>query len=169
MPGIIFVQKEIEDKLGPMLLTSYLKSCGYEAEIIINPRKNINRIKALNPEFIGISRCSPSVDWTLSTCSLLKKNVPNSLVVLGGPHPAFFPQIIEHPGVDIVCIGEREKPILQLLQKYDGNISSIKDIPNLWVKCGSSIVKNPMCSLLTEGELSKLPFSDRSHYQQYSI
>jgi radical SAM superfamily enzyme YgiQ (UPF0313 family) len=81
----------------------------------------------------------------------------------------FFPDVVNQPGVDIVCVGEGEKPLLQLLKQFDGNISSIKDVPNLLIKNGKTIIKNPVCPLLTEGELSDLPFSDRTHYEKYPV
>lgn len=167
MPKIVFVQREIEDKLGPMTLTAYLKSLGLDAEIIINPLKNIRKIKQIKPDFIGISILSPSIDWALSTCRFLKKEIPDSLIILGGPHPTFFPQVVEQPEVDIICIGEGEKPLSQMLEKYNGTLSSIKDIPNLWIKDGDSIIRNPVCSLLSEKELSELPPCDRTHYLWY--
>lgn len=168
MSKIVFVQKEVEDKLEPMLLTAYLKSLGFDAEIIINPFKNIRKIKQMKPDLIGISLLSPSVDWALSTCRFLKKEIPDSLTILGGPHPTFRPQVVEQPGVDIICIGEGEKPLSQMLKKYDGSLSSIKDIPNLWIKDGDSIIRNSVWPLLSEEELSELPSCDRTHYLQYS-
>lgn len=168
MNKIIFIQKEMEDKLGPMILTAYLKYHGYKAEIIINPQKNIKELREKKPEFIGISLYSPSVDWAILTARCIKENLPDSLIILGGPHPTFFPQVVEQPDIDIVCIGEGEKPLLQLLKNYNGSISSLKDVPNMWIKNGNSIIKNNVCSLLTEDELSELPFSDRSHYHKYS-
>lgn len=169
MNKIVFVQKEVEDKLGPMILTAYLKVHGFTSDIIINPQKSIEKIKKINPDFIGISLCSPSVEWTLDTCKFLKNHLPNSLIILGGPHPTFFPDIVSQPGVDMVCIGEGEKPVLQMIKQYDGRLSSIEDVPNLWINRGNSIIKNSVCSLLTEDELSDLPFCDRSHYNKYPI
>ena len=95
MNKIVFVQREIEDKLGPMVLTAYLKSHDFDARIIINPYKNIATIKELSPEFIGISLLTPSLTWTISVCKFLKEQLPQSKIILGGPHPTFFPQVIE--------------------------------------------------------------------------
>jgi anaerobic magnesium-protoporphyrin IX monomethyl ester cyclase len=124
VPKIVFVQREIEDKLGPMILTAYLKAHSLDAEIVIDPRKRIDDLKRLNPEFIGISFCTPSVEWALSTCRFLKQHLPASLTVLGGPHPTFFPEIVDQPGVDLVCVGEGERAVFQLLTAYDGSLSS---------------------------------------------
>ncbi|RJQ45289.1 MAG: radical SAM protein [Nitrospiraceae bacterium] len=169
MNKIVFLQKEVEDKLGPMILTAYLKANGFDAEIIINPQRHIRELKKNPPAFIGMSLCSPSVNWVISTARYIRENLPGSKIVLGGPHPTFFPQIVEQPDIDIVCVGEGEKPLLQVLKNYDGSISSIKDVPNLWIKDGDTIIKNDVGQLLTEEELSQLPFADRSHYDAYPV
>ncbi len=161
---IIFVQKEAEDRLGVMILSSYLKSNGYISEIIIDPYKNIKYIKKSNPDFIGISVMTPSVSWSLAACRFLKKHLPNVITILGGSHPTFFPKIIEEQGVDMICIGEGEKSLLYLMESYDGNISSVENTPNFWVKKGGVIIRNQILPLLTQEELSKLPNCDRSHY-----
>jgi radical SAM superfamily enzyme YgiQ (UPF0313 family) len=78
--------------------------------------------------------------------------------------------VIEETGVDIICLGEGEKPLLQLLNSFDGVLQSIENIPNLWIKKGQSITKGPgLCPLLTAEELSQLPPCDRTHYDQYHV
>lgn len=167
MANIVFVQKEIEDKLGPMTLVAYLKSSGFDARIIIDPFKSINVIKKLKPEFIAISICSASLEWALRACRFLKQELPETLTVLGGPHPTYFPQVVEQPEVDIICMGEGETSTLQMVQQYDGTIESLEDVPNLWITDGVRIIKNSLAPLLTDEELSTLPPCDRSHYAEY--
>jgi len=169
MSRIVFVQKEMEDRLGVMLLSAYLKSHGLSPEIIINPYRNLNQIKRADPDFIGFSVHSPSVDWSLKAARFLKNNLPGVKTIWGGPHPTFFPEIIEEEGVDLVCIGEGEKPLLQLLGSYDGTPESNENTPNFWVKQGKGIRKNQLIPLLTSRELSELPFCDRSHYSIYAV
>ncbi len=166
--GIVFVQREVEDKLGPMILTAYLKSHGHKAAIVIDPLRNIKTIQNMQPAFIAISVLSPSVNWALETSRRLKAYIPEARVILGGPHPTYSPEVIEEDGVDIICIGEGEKPLLHLLSSYDGTMDSIKKTPNCWVKNGSTVTKNPLSPLLSEDELSQLPPCDRSHYSAHS-
>lgn len=167
--SIVFVQREMEDKLGPMILSAFIKKFGFETEIIVNPYKFLSEIRKLKPTFIGISLLTPSLDWTLETCSFLKMKLPKSKIVIGGPHPTFFPDVIKEKNVDIVCIGEGEMALLNLLKNYDGTLQSVKFIPNLWVKNGNEITKNPIGALLNEDELSHLPGADTSYYQRYPL
>jgi radical SAM superfamily enzyme YgiQ (UPF0313 family) len=168
MNKIVFVQREVEDRLGVMILSSYLKSKGFDSEIILEPYKNIRTIKKKTPDFIGINLVSSSVDWTLDLCRFLKKHLPHVIIILGGPHPTFFPEVIEEEGVDIICIGEGENPLLQLMQSYDGTLASIEKTPNLYIKKDKAIVKNELLPLLTKEELSEMPPCDRSHYLKHS-
>ena len=168
MSKIVFVQREVEDRLGVMILSSYLKSNGYASEIIIGPYKNIKSIKKANPDFIGINVLTGSDDWSVNACRFLKKHLPGVITILGGAHPTFFPNVIEKDGVDMICIGEGEKPLLHLMQSYDGTISSIENTPNFHIKKGEAIIKNQILPLLTKEELSQLPYSDRSHYLRHS-
>ena len=167
MNSIIFIQREIEEKLGVMVLTSHLRSLGYEARIIINPRKNIRLLKKLRPEIIGISLLTPSLKWALATAQFIKAELPDTLLILGGHHPTFRPEVVREPGVDAICVGEGEKSLGLLMERYDGSLSSIREVPNIWLKDGDTIIRNPVSSLLSAEELSNLPPADRTFYQDY--
>ncbi len=164
---IVFVQHEMEDKIGPMILTGFLKSHGHEAEIVVDPIKNIKTIQEKKPAFIGISVFSSSINRALKIVNKIKRDCPNSLIILGGPHPTFYPEVINSNDIDIVCIGEGEKPLHELLSSYDGTIHSIENTSNCWVKNGSKITKNQLGPLLTEDELTQLPNCDRTYYNDY--
>ncbi len=167
MKKIVFVQREVEDKLGPMILSAYLREQGHETRIIINPKKELPLLKKINPDFIGISLLSPSTDWAIKTCKFLKGHLPDAKTILGGPHPTFFPQIIEQDGVDMICVGEGEKGLKYLMDSYDGTMESILGTPNFWIKSGQGIIKNEIALLMTADELTLLPKSDREHYERY--
>jgi len=167
MNSIIFIQREIEEKLGVMVLTAYLRSRGYDARIVINPRKNIRLLKKLRPEIIGISLLTPSLKWALAAARFIKAQLPDTLLILGGPHPTFRPEVVRESGVDAICIGEGEKSLGLLMERYDGSLSSIRDVPNIRVKDGDSVTKTPVSSLLSADELSELPPADRTLYQDY--
>jgi hypothetical protein len=51
--------------------------------------------------------------------AVARAHLPRSIVVVGGPAPAAAPQAIlaAHPPVDYVIVGERERPLLDLLRR----------------------------------------------------
>jgi radical SAM superfamily enzyme YgiQ (UPF0313 family)/peptidoglycan/xylan/chitin deacetylase (PgdA/CDA1 family) len=78
--------------------------------------------------------------------------------VFGGPHPTFFPEIINEEGVDAVCIGESEEAFTEFTRK----LSEGKDITktaNFWVKQNGEVFKNEIRPLITD--LDTINFPDR--------
>ncbi len=84
------------------------------------------------------------------------------LSVFGGPHPTFFPELIQQGPVDIVCRGEGEQTILELADKFDQR-KSFEDTANCWVKTGDQVTRNPLRRLVTD--LDSLPNPDRALYR----
>ena len=84
--------------------------------------------------------------------------------VVGGPHPTFFPEIIETNEVDIICRGEGDDALPELLNKLQAG-EDYSDIPNLWVKKDGQVIKNPMRPLVQD--LDRLPFPDRDSFLKY--
>ena len=85
----------------------------------------------------------------LNAVADLLENIP---VLAGGIFPTFAPEIvIRHPQVDMVCIGEGEGPIVDLVERMRaGEVYS--KIKNLWVKKGKGkIVKNPLRGVVSIG------------------
>nr|VFJ64191.1 MAG: Radical SAM superfamily enzyme YgiQ, UPF0313 family [Candidatus Kentron sp. DK] len=77
--------------------------------------------------------------------------------IFGGVFPTFAPdRVIGHPGVDMICLGEGEYPLLELCKRLEKG-QSYTDIPNLWVKQDGVIFKNPVTSLT---DMDGLPLMD---------
>lgn len=169
MASVAFVQREMEDKLGPMSLAGYVKAHGHDAWIIVDPLNNIEKLKSLNPSMIALSILSPSIDWAIATARSLKTHFPKTPIVMGGPHPTFYPEIVQVDAIDVACVGEGEKPMMILLDRFDGTMESIAETPNCWVKANGKIFKNEVTALLNDQELTNLPPCDRSHYEMYPL
>ena len=78
--------------------------------------------------------------------------------VFGGPHPTFFPEMIEKEGVDAVCIGEGEYAMLELMNRLEQG-KPADDIQNFWIKSNGTTKKNMVRPLIED--LDELPFLDR--------
>lgn len=167
MASIVFLQKELEDRLGAMVLAGYVKKHGHRAEIVVQPERHVARIQRAAPDFIGMTVLSPSLSWALKQAAFFKQLLPQTRIILGGPHATFIPEVVEQPCIDMICQGEGEKALLHLMDHYDGTLSSIEGTPNFWIKAEGRIVKNPRLPLLNVQELSDLPDADRSHYAHY--
>ncbi|MBU2568393.1 MAG: B12-binding domain-containing radical SAM protein [Elusimicrobia bacterium] len=167
MARIIFVQNIWVDLAGPMWISSYVKSKGHESRIIIEPdtRKIIDEVKNFSPDVVGFYCITGAHRWTLNVSASIKERFKNILTVFGGPHPTFYPPVLEKPQVDIICRGEGELATLELLDAIDGR-KEIKKILNLSTKEDGRIIANNTRPLV--GDLNTLPFPDRSHYDRYT-
>jgi radical SAM superfamily enzyme YgiQ (UPF0313 family) len=142
-----------------MLISAFLKRAGYTVRGVAE--QDYDRIASIvadfHPDIIGFSMTTGRHQYNLGLVQKLKGDF-SFLSIFGGPHPTFFPEIIQKEGVDIVCVGEGEYPMLELAQC----LTEGKDywhIPNLIVKHDGTIYENPPRPFLQE--LDALPFQDR--------
>lgn len=126
----------------------------------------IRTLKEYNPDLVCFTVITGSHLWVYDLIKKIKKDLPNSLFVMGGPHPTFFPESIEKCAADIICIGEGEGAILDLANNFS-NKENIKTIKNLQVKEKNEIFKNEVRPLIER--LDSIPFPDRSVYYKYPI
>lgn len=155
-----------------MYLSSVVKAKGHQAYLYMdNGSKDrlIAYIKDKSPDFIGISLMTGQHLWALRVASLIKARFKkNKLkIIFGGPHPTFMPQIIEYPCVDIVCRGEGEGALVDIMDAFDSGDDFPQKIPNLWVKKDGCVIKNNLRPLAAD--LDILPFCDREIFYQYSF
>jgi len=115
------------------------------------------KIDSYAPDIIGVS-CR-SLEWpTIS--STLEAISPKAVVVFGGSHATVASEeVIAHPIVDFLILGEGEDALLELVQHLrDGKDNT--HIENLWLKHKKSgkIIRNPVRPFIHD--LDRLPFPD---------
>ena len=162
---IVFVQKWKYEQPGIASISALLKKHGHRVEVIVDclEKDVVSEVRAASPDVIFFSVTTPEEDWVFSL-SVSIKNQSNIPVVVGGMHATIFPEIIMHPGVDILCRGEGEYAALDLLQAMQNN-EPYHGIANLWVKQNGNIHKNAVRPLIQN--LDNLPFPDHSIYDKY--
>ena len=119
-------------------------------------KKDLSDLKHLlsDCDLIGISCISFNHSYAMYLADQLKElNIP---VVLGGIHPSLCPEECIK-GVDIVCVGEGEEAIADLVNRLEKK-KNIYDTPNFWFKKDGQIIKNPVRPLIED--LDSLPTPD---------
>lgn len=163
MAKIAFVQNMFFEYLGVMYMSSMLKKEGHAVEIFIvsgNGDSEIKKILLYSPDLIGFSCTTGIHKWALEYAEKIKKFC-NAKIIFGGPHPTYFPEIINQGPVDIICRGEGELAILELANKINIQESLVNTL-NCWFKIDGAVKKNDQ-RLLVE-DLDTLPFPDRELY-----
>jgi radical SAM superfamily enzyme YgiQ (UPF0313 family) len=160
------------ESLGMMIMSSVLKQAGHGCENIeIESVPDLEQaIREAEPQLLAFSTTTGLHRLYLEYADRLKKVFPKIPTIMGGPHPSFMPDVIEHPSLDMICQGEGEMALLELATALEAG-KDHREIKNLWVKHNGSITRNDLRPFLKPAELDALPLPDRElmsvHKQVY--
>jgi radical SAM superfamily enzyme YgiQ (UPF0313 family) len=164
MNRIAFVQNLTYEYLGVMYLSAALKQAGHCAEVFIlegNEKELIRDVVNFQPSVVAFSVTTGIHKWAVEFAASLKQ-VYQTLTMFGGPHPTFFPELIENPSVDIICRGEGELAIVDIANKLNAE-KSIEDTLNCQFKLDGQIKRNDLRPLIED--LDSIPNPDREIYR----
>lgn len=152
---------------GIASISSVLKSHRHSVSLH-HVKKEISRnsildiIQRESPDLIAFSAVTNQIGY-VETWSRWTKEEFRIPIICGGIHTTLCPeQVIGFEGVDMVCRGEGEYPLLDLVHDLERT-----DIMNLWTKEGDSIVKNPLRPLINH--LDELPYPDYGLFDYETI
>lgn len=127
--------------VGPSFIAAHLRNHGHE---VVLERVALDETAAdvaatideLAPDLIGVSLTTRQ--WQRGRHLLEALRVHSSTpVVAGGLHPTFSPEVVlSNPGIDFVCLGEGEGPMLDLVHALERGDSG-EGIENIWASGGS--------------------------------
>ena len=159
---VLFVEKQIDyEPQGTMQLSGVLRDAGHEVALTDASQEDaVQFAYDYEPDVVAYSVMTGSQHFYFDLNRKIKERVNGKGVysIFGGPHPTFFPEMIEEPGVDALCVGEGEGPIVDLVNSL-GNGGLNLDIPNWMFKVDGEIVRNPVRPLIRD--LGELPRPDR--------
>jgi radical SAM superfamily enzyme YgiQ (UPF0313 family) len=119
----------------------------------------------LRPDIIGISLTSKYFHAARRVTEEIKRDF-HQPVIWGGIEPTLEPErCLQH--ADIVCVGEGEGAIVDLLNLLPKGLGACSDIPNLWIKKNGEIHRNPPRPLI--GDLDEIPFPLHDPSIQFAI
>jgi anaerobic magnesium-protoporphyrin IX monomethyl ester cyclase len=159
---VAFIQTVPFELVGIQMLAAVLKKHHLQVIITyIDPYERIReKIREFNPDFLCFTACTGDHEVLLQIAGRLKEEfkVP---FIWGGPHPTFFPEIINEEGVDVVVRGEAEIILPRIIDFSDDTT-----VESCWFKAADgSIIRNKMGRLIKD--LDELPFPDRSLYRKH--
>ncbi|HTX61341.1 MAG TPA: radical SAM protein [Methanobacterium sp.] len=160
----------ISPPLNLMYLGGALENASYDVRIIDDDLEQlgceeISRIISKQaPPVVGITATTPTIKNALEYAKLVKKIVPNSLTVIGGPHTTFMPTetLKSCSSLDAVVIGEGEETMIELTSKFqDGNNENLSEVKGIAYhdRVTGNIKTNPPRPLIED--LDSIPFPAR--------
>ena len=145
---------------GPGFIAAWLRQHGHEvhfrrAGLDASLDELAAEIAAVSPGLIGVSLTTRQWQRARRLLEGLRERV-SIPVVAGGLHPTFSPEVVlANPGVDFVCLGEGEGPMLDLVEALEAGRAPV-DLPNLQLPGGPRPPLRPPFTPLDE-----LPFVAR--------
>lgn len=160
-----------EVNMGISLISAILKNAGHETLLfkpdVFSKKEFLSKIYQYNPDLVGFSLTTHQYQYAIRYAKFLKQ-VRKIPTIFGGFHPTLAPNnVISNPHVDMICRGEGEFTMLELVNALKKGKDYSK-IPNLWIKKkNGQIIKNPLRKLVED--LDSLPFADREFINQEEI
>ncbi|MBW2634762.1 MAG: cobalamin-dependent protein [Deltaproteobacteria bacterium] len=113
----------VSEPLGLAYIAAYLETVDVPVRIIDAPALKLgidDVIEDLSRQVdavVGITLLTPAFKVVADLCSAIKQSFPDRVIVLGGAHPTALPErtLQEIPAVDIVCIGEGEVSMSEIV------------------------------------------------------
>jgi radical SAM superfamily enzyme YgiQ (UPF0313 family) len=150
-------------QFGIGMLSAMLKRSGHDTRLHYMfdryaPQALRRDIAAYRPDLIAFSAVSPQYQYIQRLFADLQP-FP-AFTILGGIHATLAPEcLLDVPGLDALCVGEGEYPLLELADALQRG-QSPEGIQNLWLKKrDGTIIRNP--TRCFTGDLDALPFPDR--------
>jgi len=117
-----------EVNFGVSFLSAALKKVGMATDLVIyrqipgrepdSPEQVVSRILEKEPDIVAFSAMTFNWHKIKPVISLLKRQY-QGLIIVGGYHAVLSPEeVLSHPGVDVVCLGEGERPLIELANRY---------------------------------------------------
>jgi len=157
------LETEYNQYPGVMSISALLKEHGVEVQVV--PAEVPDIVAALRrPGRTILAFSTPTTHYGFyrDLNRRVRAEFPDTLSVFGGPHPTFFPEMIDDDGVDALCRGEGEHPMLDLVTCVAKG-APITGIANWWVKEGGTVYRNPVRPLLDD--LDELPIPDHEVFR----
>ncbi len=156
---VLLVEKQIDyEPLGLLYLAGALRRAGHEVRLSIASEEDpVAVARDWRPGVVGYSVYTGSQAY-YRDLNLRVKEAVQVVSVFGGPHPTYFPEFIEEPGVDGVCLGEGEGAILDLVAAVEAG-RPLTGLQNWWLKRDGDVERNPIRPAVDD--LDTLTFPDR--------
>jgi len=186
---VLFVERELSyEPQGIMSMSAVLKQAGHDVAIAVESLEDPVAYAAGSlPDIVGYSVMTGSQRAFLDLNLRIRQAIDPArsaagkspaFSAFGGPHPTFFPEMINEPGVDGICVGEGEGALLDLanaLTRFSessalswgngGPAAGVghgrpREIGNWWFNVDGEIIRNPVRPLIHD--YSALPQPDRA-------
>jgi radical SAM superfamily enzyme YgiQ (UPF0313 family) len=159
-----------EMQFGISYISSFLKKSGHATRLVYLTGASgagaIDRyIEEFRPGLICFTAVFSQYRFIASVAGHVKRTFPDVFLLAGGPHITLRPEECLADPFDAWCIGEGELPTLELVQQLERGAGLPARIPNLWIRQGDVVEKNPARAFIAD--LDAMPWPDREMWREW--
>jgi radical SAM superfamily enzyme YgiQ (UPF0313 family) len=144
--------------LGILSIAAYLESLGHTVAVCdvhgekLDETEVCERLRRLRPRFVGISVLTNMSIPAQKIARLVKREVPDCTVVVGGVHAEAMPErMLKNSAIDCVCRGDGEEVMREVVEGRP-----LAQVDGLSWRDGTTVRHNP--PRLLNMELDRYPF-----------
>jgi anaerobic magnesium-protoporphyrin IX monomethyl ester cyclase len=152
--------------LGIMYLAGILLNNGYNVQVFdANIDDDVElEIRRFTPALLGITCVTAALGSAVGAARRLKDELPEMIVVLGGPHPTVMPKetLERNDVVDFCFIGESERSFAEFCDRLfesGGAMAAVESVAGMaWRDESGDVRVNRSPGYLKDDELDALPY-----------
>lgn len=152
--------------LGILYISAFLENKGLKHQVFDGTFSNREKLNETllqeKPDCIGFYVNFLTRSSVLKTIDFIKHNLPDSLIILGGPDGRFYAEQYLNYGADYIVLGEGEVSFLELIDHLRRK-EKIINIDGITYKKEDRIIENPARDFIKD--LDVLPFPNREAIQ----
>jgi len=167
----------ISPPMGLISIGAMAEKAGYKVSVIdgdaerLTLEETILRVIEKNPNYIGSTIMTATMDITSIFYTKLKEILPNVKVLVGGPHVSAVPEqtLVDAPAIDICVIGEGDETIVDILTTIE-NGGDIDSVSNIVYRKGNRVVRTAERPPIKDLSVLPLPafhLLDKNLYRSY--
>lgn len=161
----------VHSSLAIRYLQSYCRSAGLEIqarEYTINHEllDILADIYSARPDVLGLACYIWNIEMSLKIACLLKKVLPDTVIVLGGPEVTYGAEEIltDHPCIDCIVRGEGEETFCRLLLNLSDK-ASVQTIEGIACRQENGTVLSGSPGIITDLDTIPFPYSEQDAEQ----
>lgn len=158
---VLFVVADLyfSEPLGAMILSGVCRKAGHQTRLAVLQRGDIGiHLDAFKPDLVAYSAMTPDehlfIEADATVRAWAQRHKRKVCRVMGGPHPTFFPQVLQKMQLEGICAGDGERAILRILDRIAVG-EALNDIPNI------STLEQPTYEKEIVEDMDAVPFADR--------
>lgn len=164
----------ISPPLGLLYIAAALLKDNHEVDIVdyliedFTEEHLTSLIKDKKIELVGISAVTPLANQAKTVSEIIRKNFPETKIVMGGPHPTLLPEetLKNCPAVDLLILGEGELRLPKLIASLKEN--DFRGLDGLAFRQENEIVINPVVEYIEDLDRLPLPARHLVDIKKYS-